>query len=146
MTSLTFAIVMALCGGIAVAIQGPLASLTGREVGALGSGLILHLSGAVIAGILVLSTGWHVMAGWTHVPWYALLGTGATGVVVIAAFSLSVPKLGMTATASLIIASQLVAASLLDHFALLGLAQRPLSPIRIAGMAVLLLGAWMILR
>jgi len=146
LSSLTFAVLMALCGGFAVALQGPLASLVGREVGALGSGLILHLGGTLIAAILVLLTGWHVMAGWTQVPWYALIGAGACGVIVIAAFSLSIPLIGMTGTASLIIASQLIVVSLLDHFALLGLERYPLSAIRIAGMGVVLLGAWMILR
>lgn len=146
MTSLTLAIVMALCGGLAVAIQGPLASLVGREVGALGSGLILHLSGAVIAAVLLMFVGWHSLAGWNQVPWYALIGTGLCGVIVISAFSLSVPLIGMTGTASLIIASQLIAAALLDHFGLLGLEQYALSWIRIAGMGVLLLGAWMILQ
>ena len=146
MSSLTFAIAMSLFGGIAVAFQGPLASLVGQKVGPLGSGFILHLSGALFAGLLVVVTGWHVMSGWTQIPWYALLGTGACGVVVVAAFSLAVPQIGMTATAGLIIASQLIAAALLDHFALLGLAEQPISVIRLAGMGVLLLGAWMVLQ
>jgi len=137
---------MALCGGLAVAIQGPLASLVGREVGPLGSGLILHVSGALVAAVLITFTGWQSLAGWSQTPWYALIGAGLCGVIVIAAFSLSIPLIGMTGTASLIIASQLIAASLLDHFGLLGLEHYALSWVRIAGMGVLLLGAWMILR
>ena len=146
MPALTFAIVMALCGGLAAAFQAPLESVVGRQVGALGSGLILHVSGALIAAVLITFTGWHSLAGWSHVPWYALVGKGVCGVIVIAAFSLSVPLIGMTGTASLIIASQLIAAALLDHFGLLGLEPYALSWVRIAGMGVLLLGAWMILH
>ena len=146
MSSLMVAVLLALCGGIAVGFQGPLASLVGQRVGALGSGFVLHLSGALIAGLLLLFSGWQAMSGVTQIPWYALMGTGACGVIVIAAFSLAVPQIGMMATASLIIASQLVVASLLDHFGLLGLAQRSISMMRLAGMGVLLLGAWMVLR
>ena len=146
MSSLTFAVFMALCGGLAVAVQGPLASLVGREVGTLGSGLVVHASGALIAVVLLLFTGWHSLAGWSQIPWYALVGTGLCGVIVIAAFSLSVPLIGMTGTASLIVASQLIAAAVFDHFGLLGLEHYALSWVRIAGMGVLLLGAWMILR
>ena len=146
MSSLMVAVLLALCGGIAVGFQGPLASMVGQRVGALGSGFVLHLSGAVIAGVLVLLTGWQAMSGLRDVPWYALVGTGACGVIVIAAFSLAVPKIGMTATAGLIIASQLVVAALLDHFGLLGLAHRSMTMVRLAGMGVLMLGAWMVLR
>ncbi len=143
---LTFAVIAALCGGIAVAFQGPLSSLVGKEVGALGSGFVLHASGAVIAGVMIMLTGWRAMANLNHVPWYALIGTGATGVIVIAAFSLSVPRIGMTATASLIIASQMLAAVLLDHFALIGLAHHPITWLRAAGIALLFAGAWLVLQ
>ena len=146
MSPLMLAVILALCGGIAVGFQGPLASLVGQRVGVLGSGFVLHLSGAVVAGFLLLFGGWQMMSGVAQIPWYALVGTGACGVVVISAFSLAVPQIGMMATASLIIASQLVVASLLDHFGLLGLEQRSISMMRLAGMGVLLLGAWMVLR
>ncbi len=146
MSMLTFAVLAALCGGVAVALQGPLASLVGRQVGAAGSGFILHASGALIAGLIVLATGWRALSGWTAIPWYALVGTGATGVLVIAAFSLAVPRIGMTATASLIIASQMLVAMMLDHFALLGLTQRPITGLRALGVAVLFVGAWLVLQ
>jgi hypothetical protein len=54
--------------------------------------------------------------------------------IVMAVFGLNVPMIGMITTASVIIASQLVAASLIDHLTLLGPAHRPLSVVRIAGM------------
>jgi len=146
MSVLTLAVVMALFGGVAVALQGPLSSLVGSKVGAIGSGFILHASGALIAGALVLITGWRSLAGWTQIPWYALVGTGATGVIVIAAFSISVPRIGMTATASLIIASQMLVAAVLDQFAVLGLAQRPITSLRAVGIALLFAGAWLVLQ
>jgi len=146
MTSLGVAVVLALCGGLAVAIQGSLSSMVGQSVGPLGSSLILHLSGAVIAGLLVLVTGAQTLSGWTQVPWYAWIGTGATGVLVIIAFSLSVPRIGMTATAALIIASQMLAAMVFDHFAWIGLAQRSISPLRAVGVGLLFLGAWLVLQ
>ena len=42
--------------------------------------------------------------------------------------------------------AQLVTAALLDHFGLLGATVRLLDPGRLAGIAVLLLGTWLIMR
>ncbi len=54
------------------------------------------------------------------------------------------PRLGVAITISLIIAGQLAAAVVLDHFGLLGVVVREATPGRIAGVFVMFAGVLMI--
>jgi transporter family-2 protein len=47
---------------------------------------------------------------------------------------------------SLLVAAQLGVGVALDHYGLLGLDLRPLEPGRLAGVGLLLVGAWLVLR
>jgi transporter family-2 protein len=143
--SLTFAVIIGLIGGIAVGLQGPLSSLMSQRVGTMGSVFIVHLGGAVIAGVLLLALGAGELAAWRRVPWYALVA-GVFGVIVISAVSYTIPRIGAAATVTLIITAELVLSALLDHFGLLGTSVRPIDMPRLAGMAVLLVGTWLIVR
>lgn len=135
-----------LLGGIAVAIQNPLASQMGRRVGVLEAAFIIHLGGACIAGVplLVLLRGGG-LGHWREIPWYAL-GAGGLGVILVSAVSFTIPRIGLSATVALVVAAQLTLGALLDNWGLLGLDLRPLDGARAAGMALLLAGAWLVLR
>ena len=55
-----------------------------------------------------------------------------------------VPRLGAATVLALIVVGQMLGSLAFDHFGLLGLAQHPVSPIRLAGAALLILGAVLI--
>jgi transporter family-2 protein len=82
---------------------------------------------------------------WRSVPWYAL-AAGVFGLVVISAISFTIPKIGVAATVTLIVAGQLTLAAILDHFGWLGADVRHLDVSRLIGIAVLFLGVWLIVR
>jgi transporter family-2 protein len=66
---------------------------------------------------------------------------GAFGAVYIAISILLLPKLGATTVIAFIVAGQLIGSIAFDHFGLLGMPVHPLTPTRLIGAGMLLLGA-----
>lgn len=145
MQPLILAVIVGLLGGVAVALQGPLASLMSQYVGTMGSVFIIHLGGALMAGVVLLVIGGGNLGAWRGVPWYAL-GAGVLGLVVLSSVSYTIPRIGAAATVTLIVVAQLILSTLLDHFGLLGTSVRPIDLSRTLGVAVLLLGTWLMVR
>ena len=139
------ALLVAFLGGLAIAFQGPLASQMSSRIGWLESAFIVHIGGAILAGVplLVLASG--RLSGWRQVP-PAALASGTLGVALIAAVSYTIPRIGVTATVAVIITAQLLVGAILDHFGLIGTDIRPFGWGRGVGIAVLLLGTWLVTR
>ena len=97
MQTLILAVVVGLAGGVAVGLQGPLASLMSQRVGTMGSVFIIHLGGALMAGAVLLVIGGGNLAAWRSVPWYAL-GAGVFGLVILSAVSYTIPRIGAAVT------------------------------------------------
>jgi bacterial/archaeal transporter family-2 protein len=145
MQSLVLVILLGLLGGIAVGIQSPLASLMSQRLGLLESVLIINLGGVLCAGVPLILMGGGQLPAWQRVPWYAL-GAGVFGLVVIGAVSAAIPRVGASATIILIVAGQLVVGVLIDQFGIFNTLVRPLDLFRVAGLALVLLGAWLVIR
>ncbi|GKW17047.1 hypothetical protein PEC301937_29960 [Pectobacterium carotovorum subsp. carotovorum] len=71
--------------------------------------------------------------------WWIWLG-GVAGVAYITAALLLTPKLGTSGFIVCVIAGQVVASLIIDHFGLMGLAVKPATLGRIAGVALIVLG------
>ncbi len=139
-------IMLGLLGGIAVGLQGPLSSLMSGKIGIWESIFIVHLGGAILSFIpLLLFFGGGNLSQWRSVPWYAL-GAGAMGLVVIGAVSITIPKLGVAPTVTLIVVAQLILGAILDHYGWLGVHVRPLDVNRILGMLALFIGTWLMVK
>ena len=145
MSNLASIIVIGLIGGIAIGLQAPLASMISQRLGVFESVFIVHLGGTIAAAVALLFLGTGRLGAWQAVPPQALL-SGVLGVVVIGATVFNVPRIGVAAAVTLIIAGQLLVAATLDHFGALGLASKPLSLERVAGLGLVLIGAWWALR
>jgi transporter family-2 protein len=145
MNPVVVSVLMGLLGGLAVGLQNPLAAQMGRRMGFLESAFVIHLGGAILAGLPLLLLGGGGLGRWREVPWYAL-AAGGLGVVLVSAVSYMVPRVGIATAVSLIVTTQLGVGVLLDHYGLLALDGRPLAPARAAGMALLLVGCWLVLR
>ena len=145
MQTLIIIIIIGLIGGVAVGFQAPLASLISQRLGILESAFIVHLGGAIVAGLPLLMVGGGNLTAWRNVPWYAL-GAGAFGLVVLGAVSYTIPRLGIAATIILIVIGQLLIGTVSDHFGWLGAAVRPIDPIRLVGLLILFLGTWLVIR
>lgn len=76
-------------------------------------------------------------------PWWIWIG-GVLGAFFVTATIILVPKLGAATMVATILAGQMFASLIFDHFGLLGYPLHPISLGRIAGVLLLCLGIWMI--
>jgi len=138
-------IAVAALGGIAVTLQGQFMGLMDERLGTKATVFITYASGGLVVALTVLLTGGWNLRGWQNVPWYAF-SAGLLGLFIVGTISYTVPRLGLTAAFTILVASQFIIAALLDHFGLLGAAVRPLDVSRTLGIGVLILGVWLIVR
>jgi transporter family-2 protein len=134
-----------LIGGVAVGLQSPLAGSMGQKVGGTASSFIIHLSGAVFSGLLLILKGGERIREWRSLPWY-MLAAGIFGLILYQTISVTLPRLGSTMMIVLIIIGQLVLGVVVDHFGLFGVTQRPIDLLRILGVLTLILGGYLISR
>lgn len=145
MASLALIVCVGLLGGVAIGLQAPLATMISQRLGVLEGVFIIHLGGLLAAAVPLMMLGGGRLGAWTTVPWYALAG-GVLGVAVIGSTVYMVPKIGVAGAITLIIAGQLMIATTIDHFGILGVALRNVDIQRVAGIAIVLLGVWLTLR
>ena len=145
MNNIILIILIGLAGGVAVGLQSPLASMISGQLGTLEGIFIVHIGGAIASLIPLLFMGGGNLGNWRSVPWYALVA-GIFGLVVIGAVSYMIPRIGVAGSIITIVAGQLLVGTLLDHFGLLGAAQRSLDSTRIIGLAVVFVGVWLTVK
>lgn len=145
MTTSLLAAFAALAGGAAICLQSLFSGTLGQRMGVMESVFVIHAGGLLLATAFMLAARGGSLAAWRTVPWYALCA-GFLGVGIVAAVSYTVPRLGLASTLTLTIAAQLVLGAVLDHFGWLGAGPRPLDVSRAAGVGVLLVGTWLLLR
>lgn len=145
MESILLIILIGLAGGVAVGIQSPLASMISQRLGLFESVFIVHLGGALVALIPLLIYSGGKLGQWRSLPWYAL-GAGIFGLIVIGAISYMIPRVGVAAAITTIVAGQLMVGTILDHFGLLGAAEKSLDATRVIGLAVVLVGVWLTVK
>jgi len=138
-------IIIAAIGGAAISLQGQFMGLMDKAIGTKESVFITYAGGGLLAGVLMLAAGGGNLKAWHAVPWYALIA-GAVGLIIVGTIGYTVPRLGLTKAFTIIIASQLFVAAIVDHFGLLGAAARPLELSRLLGIVILVLGVWLTTR
>lgn len=140
------AVVAALLVGVGIASQGAVNSELTRHVGQIRAVAIsITVSMVTILLLVLLRPGPGSFAALAHTPRWALLG-GILGVLILAATVVAVPRIGVAATTGGIVAGQVLASAVIDRFGLLGVAVRPLTPGRIAGLALVLLAVALVTR
>ena len=70
MESILLIILIGLAGGVAVGLQGPLASMISQRLGTFESVFIVHVGGALIALLPLLFASGGKLAQWKELPWY----------------------------------------------------------------------------
>jgi transporter family-2 protein len=137
---------LALGAGISVATQQV---LNGNLRTALNSpawaGFVSYLGGLLTMAVLLVVArepvpSWKLV---TATPWWAWSG-GILGGVFIMLMILLLPSLGAATLLALVVAGQMLAGVTMDHFGLFGLAQHPVSPARLIGIALVIGGVLLI--
>jgi transporter family-2 protein len=80
-----------------------------------------------------------------RVPWWGWTG-GLMGAIYVGMAILLVPRIGAAAYIAFLVAGQMIASVLFDHFGLFGLAERPLDLSRALGVALVIGGVILIRR
>lgn len=79
------------------------------------------------------------------VPAWAWLG-GLLGATYVAATTVLGPRLGAATLLALTLAGQMAAALIVDHYGVIGFPQNPVTPARLAGTVLLIIGVMLIMR
>jgi transporter family-2 protein len=132
-------------GGL-IALQAPINAELGRNTGSVAAAFVSFAIGTLLLALLVGVTGQVSGLGSTFdVQWHYLLG-GALGVAYVYTVLVTVSSIGAGAVAAATVTGQLTASVIIDRLGILGLEEQPLSLERIAGVALLLAGTYLVVR
>lgn len=135
-------LVVAMLAGAVVPFQAGSNAALGRALGhplwATVASLLVSL--IVITPVLIaMRAGTPDLGRAASGPWWLWIG-GIAGVAYITAALILTPRLGAANFIVCVVAGQVVASLVIDHFGLMGLAQKPANLARIAGVALIVAG------
>jgi bacterial/archaeal transporter family-2 protein len=126
--------------GALIAFQPPINSELGKRTTVLAAAFISTAISAVVMGIVALAVGefGHVRRV-PHIPLIYLTG-GLLGAVLVAVSLVTVRTLGAGGVVAATVTGQLIVSALIDRFGVLGLHHIGLTPLRVSGFVLLLIG------
>jgi len=137
------AIVAVMIAGALVGIQHPLNAELAQHIGGLDSALMNFVTGTILLAVIVFATK---QAGGirrvTEVRWYYLLG-GFIGVITVITALTAVETIGAAGLTAAIVTGQLLSSVALDRFGAFGLERRPITLVRVSGVALLIVGTFL---
>ena len=139
---------LGLAAGFGLTLQVGMNAQLRKVLGsAYSAALISFLVGTVALVALVLATRTAIPSRETlaAVPLWAWFG-GLFGAFYVAISTIVAAELGAASLLALALAGQLAMALVVDHFGWLGLPENPVTWVRMAGVVLLCLGAWLITR
>jgi transporter family-2 protein len=139
------ALVAALAIGAAVAAQAPLNSMLGRHVGGLPATTIALGTSFVALAVLTVVAG--QADGFGEIgkpPLYVLVSGGLVGALYVGSIVWTVRALGVTGLSVVTLAGQFAAALAIDHFGWLGVDRSPITITKLAGVALVAAGTYLI--
>lgn len=138
---------LGIVAGAMITVQSVLNASLGIRAGLLGS--VLLLTFVSIAFLILLVVVFPSTANFRSLPglseWYLYLG-GVLGIVILAAPIFLIPRLGVALTLTAIVLGQLTVAVIVDHFGLLAAPKIEAGLLRIGGVALIALGAFLVSR
>ena len=138
-------IATAAAGGL-IAAQAPINATLGRATGSLPAALISFGIGTIALAIIVALAGEGGGVGsLTEVSPVYLIG-GLLGAVYVTTALIAVKAVGAGGVAAATITGQLIASVALDRIGAFGLDTEPLTLSRVAGVGLLLLGTYLVVR
>ena len=132
------------CAAVQPVINAHLRAGLGSAVWANFLNFLIGLAAIALTAAFLRAPVPHITLA-AKIPWWGWTG-GVLGAVYVGLAILLVPRLGAAAFITLLIAGQMIASVLLDHFGLIGLAQRPLDFSRALGVALVIGGVVLIRR
>ena len=130
-----------------IALQAPVNAMLGRTVGSWQAAAISFTIGTLVlvAIVLIATGGFGKVAEARHLSWYYLTG-GVLGAAYVTTVLVTVRTLGAGGVTAATIAGQLTMAVIVDQLGILGVAHHPITAARAAGIALLALGTYLVVR
>ena len=140
------ALAAAAASGVAMAFQGAVNATAAKAIGLWETTFVVLASGTALTGAgLALGLSRGGMARLGTAPWWSLLG-GPVGPVITAAVAYGIRRAGAVGATTAIIVGQIGTAALIDHLGWLGIERILFSPLKLLGIALLAVGAWILLN
>ena len=140
-----FPFLAVLLAGVGVALQPPTNAALAKASGSVWLAALISFAVGTGALLVVWLLDRTPVSAAKGAPWWAWAG-GFYGAAFVAALAFASPRLGLAVTLTAAIASQLVTAMIVDRYGLLGVPQQPITPTRLAGVALVILGAVVVRR
>ena len=136
-------LIIALAAGVALATQSAINTQLAKAMS--GEAVIATFISFAVGTIVLFFIAWVKTDLWGNLsaipsqPWWKLIG-GVLGAVVVFTTVLLAPKLGITAMLFFIIVGQLITATTIDHFGLIGMPIREVNITKFIGLLIVAFG------
>ena len=136
-------LIIALAAGVALATQSAINTQLAKAMS--GEAVIATFISFSVGTIVLFFIAWVKTDLWGNLstvpsqPWWKLIG-GILGAVVVFTTVLLAPKLGITAMLFFIIVGQLITATTIDHFGLIGMPIREVNITKFIGLIIVAFG------
>ena len=136
-------LIIALAAGVALATQSAINTQLAKAMS--GEAVIATFISFAVGTIVLFFIAWVKTDLWGNLsaipsqPWWKLIG-GVLGAIVVFTTVLLAPKLGITAMLFFIIIGQLIMATTIDHFGLIGMPIREVNITKFIGLIIVAFG------
>src|SRR3954463_16279276 len=130
--------------GALIAFQPPVNSELGKRTTVLAAAFISTAISAIVMGVAALAAGeFGLVRRVPHIPLIYLTG-GLMGAALVSVSLVTVRTLGAGGVVAATVTGQLIVSAVLDRYGILGLERIGLTPLRVGGFALLLIGTAMV--
>ena len=140
-------ILLGVISGACIAVQAPINAQLGRDLGLpFAAAFVSFVAGAILLGAVtfIVAAATQTTIHWSQPAWWLFIAGGALGTVYVTSAVVLTPQIGAAAVMALAVTGQLLAGLCVDRVGFMGVAVRELTLGRIAGAALLVVGALMI--
>ena len=136
----------AIAGGF-VALQAPINSMLGKQVGTFQAAFVSFTLGTIVLALIagLVAGGYGTIGQARELTWYYLTG-GLLGAIYVTTVLVTVRSLGAGGVVAATITGQLTMSVLADHFGWLGVTRDPVSALKLVGVVLLGLGTYIVVR
>ena len=138
--------ILPILAGVAIAVQSGVNSQLRLAINhPLLAAFISFLTGTAALGLLLFFSkqAFPAFQAYAGIDWYKLTG-GLLGAFVVTVILLSVQEIGVANMFVLVVAGQLVAALVMDHFGVMGMRESPISIPKMIGIVLVISGAYLV--
>jgi bacterial/archaeal transporter family-2 protein len=136
---------LAVIGGMSIAVQGQINGGLGKKVGVIEGAFISFAVGTLALLFILLFFGKGNISLIGTIPKWQLLG-GLLGAFFVVVQVLVVPKIGVTTTLIAVVAGQILLGAVIDHFGLFGGNRIPVDKQKIVAIMLLLFSLFLYIK